>query len=123
MVTKSSRSSPRPRRSTLVQLEQRHQALLREIARIGTVLRGTIGTYRTQCGSPGCGCHTDPAARHGPYYIWTRKVAGKTVTRMRSEEHGKLLRPWTKNMRRLDRLVTALQETGLRAADAVRSAR
>jgi hypothetical protein len=42
---------------------------------------------------------------------------------MLSEEHAKLLRPWTKNMRRLDRLVTALQETGLRAADAVRSVR
>ncbi len=90
---------------------------------IGPVLRGTIGTYRTQCGSPGCRCHTDPAARHGPYHIWTRKVAGKTVTRMLSGEQATLLRPWTKNMRRLDRLVTALQETGLRAADAVRSAR
>jgi len=123
MVKKSSRSSPRPRRTTPVQLEQRHQTLLREIGEIGPVLRGTIGKYRTQCGSPGCRCHTDPAARHGPYYIWTRKVAGKTVTRMLSEEQAKLLRPWTQNMRRLDRLVTALQETGLRAADAVRSVR
>lgn len=122
-MKKSSRSSPRPRRPTFVQLEQRHRALLREIGEIGPVLRGTIGVYRTQCGSSGCRCHTDPAARHGPYYIWTRKVAGKTVTRTLSEEQAKLLRPWTKNMRRLDRLVTALQETGLRAADAVRSVR
>ena len=106
-----------------MQLEQCHRTLLREIAEIGPVLRGTIGTYRTQCGSPGCCCHTDPAARHGPYHIWTRKVSGKTVTRMLSGEQATLLRPWTKNMRRFDRLVTALQETGLRAADAVRSAR
>jgi hypothetical protein len=42
---------------------------------------------------------------------------------MLSGEQATLLRPWTQNMRRLDRLVTALQETGLRAADAVRSAR
>ena len=104
-----------------MQLANRHQALLRQIGGIGPVLRGTIGTYRTQCGSPGCRCHTDPAARHGPYHIWTRKVSGKTVTRMLSGEQATLLRPWTKNMRRLDRLVTALQETGLRAADAVRS--
>lgn len=122
-MKKSSRSSPRPGRATLVQLEQRHRTLLREMRGIGPVLRGTIGTYRTQCGSPGCRCHTDPAARHGPYHIWTRKVSGKTVTRMLSGEQAKLLRPWTKNMRRLDRLVTALQETGLRAADAVGSAR
>lgn len=122
-MKKSSPLSPRPGRPTFVQLEQRHRTLLREIAEIGPVLRGTIGVYRTQCGSPGCRCHTDPAARHGPYYIWTRKVAGKTVTRTLSEEQGKLLQPWTKNMRRLDRLVTALQEIGLRAADAVRSVR
>lgn len=122
-MTKSSRSSPRPGRSTLAQLEERHRTLLRQIGEIGPVLRGTIGTYRTRCGSPGCHCHTDPDARHGPYHIWTRKVSGKTVTRTLSEEEAKLLRPWAENMRRLDRLVTALQETGLRAADAVRSAR
>lgn len=87
------------------------------------MLRGSIGTYRTQCGSPGCRCHADPAARHGPYYIWTRKVSSKTVTRMLPAEQAKLFRVWTKNMQRLDRLVTELQETGLRAAEALRSAR
>src|SRR3989304_1371233 len=66
---------------------------------------------------PGCRCHPAPAARHGPYYIWTRKVAGKTVTRMLSEEQGKLLRPWTENMR--DRLVTALQKTAPTGAQAL----
>ena len=101
------------------QLEQRHRALLREVAEVGLVLRGTIGTYRTQCGSPSCRCHNDPTARHGPYHIWTRKASGKTVTRMLSDEQAKQMRPWTRNMRRLDRLVTRLQELGLRAAAAV----
>jgi hypothetical protein len=122
-VKKSSGSSPLPGRAIPTQLEERRRTLLREIAGIGPVLRGSIGTYRTQCGSPGCRCHADPAARHGPYYIWTRKVSGKTVTRMLSEEHAKLFRAWTKNMQRLDQLVTALQEVGLRAAEAVKSAR
>lgn len=121
MATKSSRSPPPPKRQTLETLEQRRRTLLSEIGEIGPVLRGTIGTYRTRCGSLGCRCHTDPNARHGPYHIWTRKVSGKSITRTLSDEHAKLLRPWIKNMRRLDRLVTALQETGLRAAEAVRS--
>ena len=122
-MTTATPSSPRPRRPALVHLEQRHRTLLRQIGEIGPVLRGTIGTYRTQCGTRGCHCHTDPDARHGPYYIWTRKVSGKTVTRMLSQGQANLLRPWTENMRRLDRLVTALQNSGLRAADAVRSVR
>ena len=120
-MKKSSRSSSHLRRATIAQLEEHHRILLSEIEGIGPVLRGTIGKYRTQCGSPGCRCHTDPEARHGPYYIWTRKVSGKTVTRTLSAEQAEFLRPWTKNMRRLDRLVTALQETGIRAAEAVRS--
>lgn len=119
MAKKSRRSSPRTWRATVDQLEQRHRAILCKVAEVGPVLRGTIGTYRTQCGSSGCRCHTDPATRHGPYYIWTRKASGKTVTRMLSEEQAKLMQPWTRNMRRLDRLVTRLQELALRAAQAV----
>lgn len=118
-MNKSSRSAPRSLDATLGQLEQRHRALLRQLADIGLVLRGTIGTYRTRCGSPRCLCATDRVARHGPYYIWTRKASGKTVTRMLSDEQAKRLRPWTKNMRRLDRLLKELQELGLRAAEAV----
>ena len=119
MTKKSSRPAPRSLDLTLEQLEQRHRALLHQIGDIGLVLRGTIGRYLMRCGSPRCLCATDRLARHGPYYVWTRKVAGKTVTRMLSDEQAKRLRPWTQNMRRLDRLVTRLQEFGLRAAEAV----
>jgi len=118
-MKKSSRSPSRPAHATVEQLEQRHRALLREIAEVGLVLRGTIGRYRTQCGNPSCRCHNDAAARHGPYYIWTRKVSGKTVTRMLSDDQAKQMLPWTRNMRRLDHLATKLQELGLRAAAAV----
>lgn len=118
-MEKSSPSSARPRDPTLEQLHRRHRALLLQIAQLGLVLRGTIGTYRTRCGSPRCPCATDSTARHGPYSIWTRKASGKTVTRMLSDEQAKRMRPWTRNMRRLDRLVRKLQELGLRAAQAV----
>lgn len=32
-----------------------------------------------KCGKPQCACHSEPAKRHGPYYEWTYKDAGKTV--------------------------------------------
>lgn len=118
-MSQSSPSSPRSWDATIEQLEQRHRDLLRQIAESGLVLRGTIGTYWTRCGSSRCPCATDRAARHGPYSIWTRKVAGKTVTRMLSDHQAARLRPWTQNMRRLDRLLKKLQELGLRAAQAV----
>ena len=118
-MSKSSPSTPDSSDAKVKQIEQRHGVLLREIGETGLVLRGTIGAYRTRCGSRRCRCATDRAARHGPYYIWTRKVGGKTVTRMLSDQQATRLRPWTQNMRRLDRLLTKLQELGLRAAKAV----
>ncbi|MGH3180610.1 MAG: DUF6788 family protein [Streptosporangiaceae bacterium] len=36
---------------------------------------------RNVCGTPGCSCHIDPGKRHGPYWQYTRKINGKTVTR------------------------------------------
>lgn len=118
----SSKAPPRPRPSldaTLQRLEQRHRTLLREIDGIGQVLRGTIGARRMRCGQPTCRCKADPPRLHGPYYLWTRKVAGKTVTVRLTAEQAARCQHWTRNMRRLDRLVKELQALGLRAANAV----
>src|SRR4030042_1629458 len=115
----SSPPPPRPSHPTVEQIEQPHRALLRQIAQIGLVVRGSIGTYRTRCGSPRCPCATDRLARHGPYHIWTRKEGGKTITRMLSDQQARRLRPWIQNMRRLDALLKKLQELGLQAAQAV----
>ena len=50
-------------------------------ASAGFALPGTVTDRRTRCGQPGCRCHADPPRLHGPYRQWTRKIAGKTVTR------------------------------------------
>jgi len=106
----------------LPRLEARHRAIVGKLADIGLVLRGSIAARKGRCGKPACRCHRDPEALHGPYHIWTRKRAGKTVTVVLSSEQAAVCRQWTQNMRRLDRLITALQNLGQRAAEAVRSA-
>jgi len=103
----------------LQRLEQHHRVRLREIDAVGLVLRGTIGARMMRCGKPACRCRADPPALHGPYYLWTRKVAGKTVTVQLTADQAARCQPWTRDMRRLDRLVKALQDLGLRAARAV----
>ena len=118
----SSKKTPQPLDRTLQRLEQRHRALLSQLGDIGPVLRGTIAARRMRCGKSGCRCQSDPEALHGPYYLWTRKVAAKTVTLSLTAEQARRLQQWTRNSRRLDRLVKALQEVGLKAADAVRAA-
>ncbi len=84
------------------------------------VLRGSIARRSTRCGNPTCRCKADPPALHGPYDIWTRKVAGKTVTAQLKPEHAVLCKEWSRNMRKLDRIVRQMQAIGLEAATVVR---
>jgi hypothetical protein len=105
----------------LERLEQRHRALLGEIEGLGLTLRGSLVTTLIRCGKTHCACHTDKAHRHGPYHLWTRKVAGKTVTVRLTDDQLPRYREWIANMHRLDRLVTQLQELGLEAARAIQS--
>ena len=106
--------------SSLRRLEDRHRASLAAVATIGLVLRGSIARRLTRCGNPACRCHADPPMLHGPYYIWTRKVAGKTVTAQLRPEYAALCKDWNRNMRKLDRTVRQLQAIGLRAATLLR---
>ncbi len=106
--------------ASLRRLEDRHRAELAELATLGLVLRGSIARRLTHCGNPGCRCHADPPMLHGPYYIWTRKVAGTTVTAQLKPEDAALCQAWNRNMRKLDRTVRQLQALGLRAATVLR---
>jgi hypothetical protein len=119
-MSKSTKTRTASTHSSLHALEERHRALLLELGDIGLVLRGTIAPRLTRCGNLTCRCQTDPSKRHGPYYVWTRKVAGKTVTAMLPPEQAARCQDWSRNMRRLDRIVRKLQAIGLRAAVAVR---
>lgn len=65
------------------------------------------------CGTPGCGCHTTTAKLHGPYYQWTRKVRGKTVTVRLSAQQAKLVQAWIANGRRLDRIIAQMEKRSL----------
>jgi hypothetical protein len=97
--------------------EQRRRQILDEIASLGYCLPGSIVERTSRCGNPNCRCHTDPAYRHGPYRSWTRKVAGKTVTRNLNDDQLRRYQDWFDNDRRLKTLVTELEELSITIAD------
>jgi len=113
---KSSGNSTVSIESSLQRLEQRNRVLLNELAYTGLALRGTIGLRLNRCGNPTCRCKADPPMLHGPYYKWTRKVAGKTVNATLTPEQAPHFNDWNQNMRKLDRIVEQLQDLGLRAS-------
>lgn len=88
-----------------------------QLADIGFVLPGTINVAMNRCGKPNCACHATPPRLHGPYITWTRKVAGKTVTRRLTPEQLARYRPWFENRRHLRELVAELEELSLKTAE------
>lgn len=119
-MTSSRRKRTASVESRLQRLEERHRALIGEIAVLGLVLRGTIAPRMNRCGNLTCRCKADPPTLHGPYPVWTRKIAGKTVTVVLRPEHATLCQDWNHNMHNLDRIVRQMQALGLQAAELLR---
>lgn len=97
--------------------ERRRAQIVAELSELGFCLPGTLSVRRTRCSTPGCRCHGEPPALHGPYYSWTRKIAGKTVTRTLSAEQARRYGPWFEDAKRLRALMTELEVLSLRIAE------
>jgi len=96
--------------------EEAYAALGRELAGTGFLWVGTVLHQYQACGKPTCRCQQGRRYRHGPYYVWTRKVQGKTVTRMLTEAEGRLYTEWIHNRRRLDRTIKKMMSLSKRLA-------
>jgi hypothetical protein len=106
--------SPDPARAEIRQITRE----LTELARAGHLLPGSIQQRHTRCGKPGCACQADPPRPHGPYWQWTRKVAGKTITRRLTTVQSDRYRPWIENDRRIRELLTRLEQITIQHIEA-----
>jgi hypothetical protein len=101
-------------RTRLEQCLERYAKLKAELQELGFICVGSLQTRFLECGKPTCRCHADPANRHGPYHYWTRKVAGKTVAVLVSEEDLGLYSEFVANNRELDRVVREMRKVSAR---------
>ena len=92
-------------------------AQIAQTAQAGFILPGTLTDRMTRCGYPGCRCHADPPRLHGPYHQWTRKINGKTVTRILSDDQLADYQPWFDSQRRLRELIAELEALSQEIAD------
>lgn len=103
----ASRSDPAAR---LAACERRYRDLARSLAEIGFIASGSVTRRLTHCNKAGCRCGADPPRLHGPYYQWTAKNAGRTVTRRLSSTEAALYRDWIANDRQLRRIVADMRK-------------
>jgi hypothetical protein len=97
--------------------ERAYRALAAQLADIGLISPGSVVVRTTSCGKPGCRCQADPPQRHGPYYQWSRAVAGKTVSRRLDERQAELYRGWIANRHRLEQIIAQMEEISAEAAE------
>ena len=101
----------------LERYERSYRALAAELASLGFISQGSVVVRYTTCGKPGCRCQADPPRRHGPYYQWSRAVAGRTVSRRLSESEAELYRSWIANRRLLEEIVAQMEQISAAAGE------
>lgn len=95
---------------------EEHRRLASRRAQIGPLCEGSLSRVFQKCGNPSCRCHRNRKHRHGPYFLWTRKVRGKTVTRKVPPEQVPQCREWIENNRKVNRILRRMRNLALRAA-------
>ena len=108
------RPTPKERPATY---ERRYRELAEQLSGIGLISSGSVTRRYTHCATPGCKCHADPPQPHGPYYQWTTKVNGKTVTRRLSANEATLYKEWIDNDRRMRKLIVQMREVAAKAGE------
>jgi len=99
--------------------ERRYRELAAQLADLGYISAGSITHRHTRCANPNCRCRADPPRPHGPYWQWTAKVDGKTVTRRLSDTEAALYQEWIANDRRLRALLTQMRKIAAQATQLI----
>ncbi len=99
----------------LAAYERRYREIAAQVADIGYIASGSVTQRYTRCGTPTCGCHADPPRRHGPYWQWTAKIDGKTVTRRLTPVEAALYQDWIANDRHLRTLTAQMRDVAAKA--------
>ncbi len=87
-------------------LQKRYDRMKAKLASIGLVLQGTIGERYIERPS----ARTEQSNRTGPYYQWTRKKAGRSVTVNLSKVQYKQYQVAIEENRKLEMLLAKMRE-------------
>ena len=73
-------------------------------------LAGNTSKANADLGKPQCACHKDPKAHHGPYFYWTSKEQGKTISRKITQEEAEILEEWINNRRTIEAILKRMMK-------------
>ena len=86
-------------------IRERTRELRRVINALDFVVSGTLHKRTKVCGRKNCRCASDPAARHGPYYEWSRRQDGRLLHSVVTPEQAELFTRAIQNYRQIQQLL------------------
>ena len=101
--------------ATLDAYAKRFQELKADLAQIEYFSKGTVLARMVRCGKPQCACGKEPSKRHGPYYEWTYKAGGKTVTVRLSPQTAPFFQAAARQYRKLKTILNRLEKLSRQA--------
>jgi hypothetical protein len=87
-------------------------ALWQQLMALSPLCSGSLHEQYLRCGKPSCRCHDrKEPQRHGPYYLWIRRIGGKQVNRtLRPGPELERIREGVANYQKMQRLLAELLE-------------
>src|SRR5437773_8201193 len=101
----------KPGEKKLRALRARYARLAAPLARCGLLLQGTISEVRPRRSTPS---GAQAFKIYGPYYQWTWKQAGKTVTVNLAAEQHRAFQRAINNQRKIEKTLAALRDLSRR---------
>ncbi len=84
-------------------MNRRISDIKQKIATKDYILNGSLTERYKQCGKATCRCYEDSEHWHGPYWIFTRKENGKTITRTLNKTQAAMVRKAIREMKVVNR--------------------
>ena len=66
---------------SLGEYEQKRVALIDSLKELGDFRRGTVTVNYRKCGKPNCACVQPGHPGHGPQYLWSATIQGKSYAK------------------------------------------
>lgn len=104
---------------SLKDLRSQKARLVDQLGSLGEFRPGSLVSSYRSCGKPHCHCARQGDPGHGPSWSVTRKVGGKTVTRVVSTQALDTVRAQIDQYHRFQQIVDQLVETNVKICDAL----
>lgn len=95
-------------------MNKKMTTLKEKITSKGLILNGSVIESYKRCGKTGCKCsNEDKKYWHGPYWIWTQKIEGKTKTKTLTKDQAKEVKKAIGEMKKVNELIAKWKELSL----------